>query len=445
MEKDAPGFNVTVEEVGPCKKRLKIEVPKEDVEGELERRLKELKGSLQLPGFRKGRVPKSLVERQFGKQVEEEVKQSLVSNFYQQAVEKNKLEPIGSPEFSDVQFDPAKPLNFNVTFEVKPTFEIANYKGLSLKRKSAQVSPEEVEETLKRISLSKAQLVAVEGGEVQGGDQVLCDYQVVVNGDTVHKEEETALWVVSGGRIGEIMVPELLKALVGAKAGDKREAKASLAGGFHIPEHRNKEATLQITVREIKRPKAPKIDDELAKQLDFPSLEALQKDVEARLEVDKKRWVEQDLQGQVYQKLLEMANFELPKDWIEHQTTRRLYRYQLELLHRGMPWEEIEKETQRLKGASEESVIRDLKLSLMLEYIADKERLYVTEQEAEQKINELAVIYNTTPPRMRRQLEKQGTLSGLRYQLRETKVVELLLKEAKIEEEEKKQEEKKVV
>ena len=161
--------------------------------------------------------------------------------------------------------------------------------------------------------------------------------------------------------------------------------------------------------------------------------------------MDKKRWVEQDLQGQVYQKLLEMANFELPKDWIEHQTTRRLYRYQLELLHRGMPWEEIEKETQRLKGASEESVIRDLKLSLMLEYIADKERLYVTEQEAEQKINELAVIYNTTPPRMRRQLEKQGTLSGLRYQLRETKVVELLLKEAKIEEEEKKQEEKKVV
>ncbi len=434
MEKVIPDFNVTVEEIGPCKKRLKIEVPKENVEEEFKRYYEELKGSLKLPGFRKGKAPQKLIERQYSKQVQEDVRNSLLSNFYQQALERNKLEPIGEPEFTDVDFDPSRPLNFQVTFEVKPSFELNGYKGLQLQRRSSEVTPEELQSALHRVSLSRMQLVPVEGGEILAQDQVLCDYRVCVEGESVYHQEEAAVWV-SGQRVGIIPVPDLAKLLVGAKVGETREAVVKLGNDFGVAEYRNKEGTLKFTVKEIKRPRAPKINDELAKQMDFPSLEKLKEALQRQLEVEKKRWVEQDLQNQVYARLLEMAKFDLPKDWIKYRTEERFYRYQLELLQRGVPLEEIEKEAGRLKDASEEHVIRDLKLSLILEYIADKERIYATENDVELRINELARAYGTTVPRIRRHLEKQGALHALRHQIREAKVVNLLLKEASITEE----------
>lgn len=431
MEKVAPNFNVTVEEIGPCKKRLKVEVPRENVEEELKKRLEELKGSLALPGFRKGKAPKGLIERQFSKQVQEDVRNSLLSNFYQQAIEQNKLEPIGEPEFDNIDFDTSKPLNFQVTFEVKPRFELEDYKGLQLKRKSGEVTPEELQSALNRVGLSRMQLVSVEGGEVLAQDQVLCDYRVEVEGKTVSHEEEAALWV-SGQRVGAFPVPDLTKLLVGAKAGETKEVKVNLGSKFQVAEYRNKEGTLRLSIKEIKRPTVPELNDALAKQMNFPSLEKLKEAVQRQLEVEKKRWVEQDLQNQVFAKLLEMAKFDLPKDWIQRQTVERLYRYQLELLQKGVPLEDIEKEGGKLKDASEGSVISDLKISLLLGYIADKERVYATENDLEIRINEMARSYGTTAARIRRHLEKQGAPSALRHQIREDKVIKLLLKEANI-------------
>ncbi|MDI6760208.1 MAG: trigger factor [Candidatus Brocadiaceae bacterium] len=431
MEKVAPNFNVTVEEIGPCKKRLKVEVPRENVEEELKKRLEELKGSLALPGFRKGKAPKGLIERQFSKQVKEDVRNSLLSNFYQQAIEQNKLEPIGEPEFADIDFDPSKPLNFQVTFEVKPHFELEGYKGLQLKRKSAEVTPEELQSALNRVGLSRMQLVSVEGGEALAQDQVLCDYRVEVEGKTVSHEEEVALWV-SGQRVGAFPVPDLTKLLVGAKAGETKEVKVNLGSKFQVAEYRNKEGTLRLSIKEIKRPTVPELNDALAKQMNFPSLEKLKEAVGRQLEVEKKRWVEQDLQNQAFARLLEMAKFDLPKDWIQRQTAERLYRYQLELLQKGVPLEDIEKESGKLKDASEGSVISDLKISLLLGYIADKERVYATENDLEIRINEMARSYGTTAAKIRRHLEKQGAPSALRHQIREDKVIKLLLKEANI-------------
>jgi trigger factor len=444
MEKTAPNFNVTVEEIGPCKKRLKVEVPRENVEEEMKKRFEELKGTLALPGFRKGKAPKDLIERQFSKRVKEDVKHSLIGDFYQKAIEQNKLEPIGEPEVTDVDFDPSKPLNFQVTLEVKPSFELDGYKGLQLQRKSCEVTPEELQSALTRVSLNRMQLVSVEGGEVLAQDQVLCDYKVDVEGKTVQAEEEVAVWV-AGQRIGTVPIPDLAKSLVGAKVGETKEVKVNLGNSFQVAEHRNKEAILIISIKEIKRPKVPEINDDLAKQLDFPDLEKMKEALLRRLEVEKKQWVEQDLKNQILAKLLEKAQFDLPRDWIQRQAIERVYRYQLDLLRSGVPLEEIEKGTERLKGASEEDVIRDLKLSLILGHIADKEKVYATENDVELRINEMARDYGTTTQGIRRHLEKQGSLPALRHQLRENKTINLLLKEANISEEKPKEKPEKEV
>jgi len=169
---------------------------------------------------------------------------------------------------------------------------------------------------------------------------------------------------------------------------------------------------------------------EMAKQMGYDSLAELSEFVSKKLEAEKKRMVDNDMREQIYKNLLEMANFDLPKDVIESQTNKRLHRHQIELLNRGTPLEEIEKDMGNLKNASEESVIKDFKLSLILERIAEKEKIFVTEAEVNQRINTLANMYGTEPSKMRNQLEKIGNIPNLRYQMKESKTVDFLIKEA---------------
>jgi trigger factor len=191
---------------------------------------------------------------------------------------------------------------------------------------------------------------------------------------------------------------------------------------------------MEISIKEIKRPKSPEIDDELAKQVGYDSLGELKEFMSKRLEMEKKRMAEGELQEQISSKLIEMADFEMPEDMIKQHTSERLHKYQLDLINKGTPQEEIEKHSEDLKNASEESVVRDFKISLVLENIAEKERIFVTEDDVSRRISEMAGMYGLDVAGMKKQLEKMNSMSNLRHQLRENKTLSLLMKEANIEE-----------
>ncbi|MBO1224023.1 MAG: trigger factor [Candidatus Scalindua sediminis] len=422
-------MKVEIEEIGPCKKLLKVEIPKEKIDDEWQEQLKELCKMADLPGFRKGKAPRSLVEKKFGERLMEDVKQKLVSSTYEEAVEKNKLSPVGEPEISDVNMELGKPLNFEVTMEVLPTFEIGEYKGLQLKKESVSVTDKDIKAALKTISGQKTQLTIVKDGKVEDDDYIICDCKVKVGRKIVFEDEDLEV-MVSGSTVADINVPDLKSNLLGTKSGGKCSIDVELGDNFSVEQYRNKSAKLEISVKEIKRPVSPEIDDEMAKQMGYDSLAELSEFVSKKLEAEKKRMVDNDMREQIYKNLLEMANFDLPKDVIESQINKRLHRHQIELLNRGTPLEEIEKDMGNLKNASEESVIKDFKLSLILERIAEKEKIFVTEAEVNQRINTLANMYGTEPSKMRNQLEKIGNIPNLRYQMKESKTVDFLIKEA---------------
>ncbi|HDY66439.1 MAG TPA: trigger factor [Candidatus Scalindua sp.] len=422
-------MKVEIEEIGPCKKLLKVEIPKEKIDDEWQEQLKELCKMADLPGFRKGKAPRSLVEKKFGERLMEDVKQKLVSSTYEEAVEKNKLSPVGEPEISDVNMELGKSLNFEVTMEVLPTFEIGEYKGLQLKKESVSVTDKDIKAALKTISGQKTQLTIVKDGKVEDDDYIICDCKVKVGRKIVFEDEDLEV-MVSGSTVADINVPDLKSNLLGTKSGGKCSIDVELGDNFSVEQYRNKSAKLEISVKEIKRPVSPEIDDEMAKQMGYDSLAELSEFVSKKLEAEKKRMVDNDMREQIYKNLLEMANFDLPKDVIESQTNKRLHRHQIELLNRGTPLEEIEKDMGNLKNASEESVIKDFKLSLILERIAEKEKIFVTEAEVNQRINTLANMYGTEPSKMRNQLEKIGNIPNLRYQMKESKTVDFLIKEA---------------
>ncbi|KHE90433.1 MAG: trigger factor [Candidatus Scalindua rubra] len=426
-------MNIEIEEVGPCKKLLKFEIPKETIDDEWQKQLKEVARMANLPGFRKGKAPRKLLEKNYGDKIIDEVKRAVVSKSYQQAIEKNKLSPIGDPDIGDIGLELGKPLKFEITLEVLPTFELGEYKGMQLKRKPVSVTDEDIDKALTAISRQKAQLTVVKAGKIKVEDFIICDCEVGINGDVVWSDQEVEV-MVSGFHVADIDVPDLKDSLVGAKSGDKVSLDVELGDNFSVEQHRNKSAKMEISIKEIKRPKNPEIDDELAKQVGYDSLGELKEFMTKRLEMEKKRMAEAEMQEQISSKLIEMADFEMPEDMIKHHTSERLYRYQLDLINKGTPQQEIEKHSEDLKSASEESVVRDFKMSLVLEHIAEKERIFVTEDDVNRRISEMAGMYGLDAAGMKKQLEKMNSMSNLRHQLRESKTLNLLMKEANIEE-----------
>ena len=426
-------MNIEIEEVGPCKKLLKFDIPKEAIDDEWQKQLKEVSKMAKVPGFRKGKAPRKLLEKNYGDKIMDDVKRAVVSGSYQQAIEENKLSPIGDPDIGNFDLELGKPLKFEITLEVLPTFELGDYKGMKLQRKPVSVTDEDIDKALETISKQKAQLTIVKTGKVKVEDFIICDCEVGINDEVVWSDQELEV-MVSGSHVADINVPDLKDRLVGAKSGDKVSVDVELGDSFSVEQHRNKSAKMEISIKEIKRPKSPKIDDELAKQVGYDTLGELKEFMSKRLEMEKKRMAEGEMQEQISSKLIEMADFEMPEDMIKHHTNERLHKYQLDLVNKGTPQEEIEKHTEDMKSASEEAVVRDFKMSLVLEHIAEEERIFVTEDDVNRRISEMAGMYGLDAAGMKKQLEKMNSMSNLRHQLRESKTLNLLMKEANIEE-----------
>ncbi len=436
-------MNIDIEEIGPCKKLLKIEVPKGKIEDEWQKQLNEVARMANLPGFRKGKAPRQLLERKFGDRIVDEVKRAVVSESYQQAIEENKLSPIGDPDIGDINLELGKPLKYEITLEVLPTFELGEYKGMQLKKKLVAATDEDIDNALKTISRQKTQLTIVTQGKVEDEDYIICDCEVDVNGEIIWKDEELEV-MVSGSNVTNINVPDLKSNLAGAKSGDKLTIDVQLGDNFSVEQYRNKPAKLVISIKEIKRPTSPDINDELAKQVGYDSLVELREFLSKRLDMEKKRMAESEMMNQITNKLVEMADFDMPEDLMNNQSNERLHKYQLDLLNKGTPQDEIEKNMEDLKNVSEESVVKDFKMSLVLKQIAEKERIFVTEDDVNQRIGEMAGMYGMDPAGMKKQLEKMNSMSNLRHQLKENKTLNFLMKEASIEEiEEVKEEETK--
>jgi len=244
--------------------------------------------------------------------------------------------------------------------------------------------------------------------------------------------------VFDRSKIVNTEIPDLVKKLKGKTAGKSCAVSATLSDAFSKKEYCGKEANIKLVINEIKRLIPPEIDEDFAKTLNSKSLDDLKINVKKRLEMNKNAWVENDLRKQLLDTLLAQTQFDLPKDFLSRHAEERLYKHQLDMVKRGIPFEEVQKQTEAIKNASEESVTKELKASLILDHIAKKEKIFVTENEVEQRIAEIAYSYNTDKKVVRKQLETHGNLSYLRNEMREDKALAFLVKEAKIEEEAKK-------
>ena len=411
----------TISEIGPCKKLVKVSVPKDRVNERLEKNYSELSHTISIPGFRKGRVPRALIEKKFGKHVIQELQNTLIQETLGEALEEGKLQPIGEPKVDKLEFDAQKDpaLQYEATVAVRPEFELPDLKGIRIEKDPAVATDEDVAESLEASRRARGELrPKPEGGTVGAEDFLVADVEYLVGGESVRKTEGGHFWVRNKRLDLPTEIPELLEKLAAAKVGDTVELPVKLDDEFPVETARGKDATVKVTVKELKEVKLPPLDDAFAKDAGFETLQELKDEIRQRLLRQRDEQADNDVEEKALEEALSRVAFELPSDIVDQELDELALRAQLRSKYQGMSEDESAAEAGKLRSSSRVDVERRLKGIFLLDRIARDNKVFATEDEVEQAMQSMAARYGRPVAEVEAELEKQGGIQRLRFDLR---------------------------
>jgi trigger factor len=429
--------NVTVEHLAPCKKLVRIEVEAQKVDEAFDSVTKEFQREAAFPGFRPGKAPREMVLRKYSKNIEDEVKSKLMSDAYKKAVEEQKLDVLTKPDIEEIQFSRGQPFQFAATVETAPEFELPEYKGIPVKRETRTVSDEDVEKALEALRQPHSSFNTVER-PAQTGEIVVVNYTGTVDGKPITEIAPTAkslneaknFWVEIGGTA---FIPGFADQLLGAKAGDKRTVTVDFPANFVTPELAGKKGTYSVEVVEVKEKVLPPVDEAFAKNYGAESLEKLRAGVRRDLENELTYGQNKQVRNQLVRSLLNRVNFELPETAVSQETRSVVYDLVQENAKRGVSRETIEKEKDQIYAAATHGAKERVKVAFLLQKIAEKEDIKVSQQEIAQRINTLATMYQIPPEKFAKDLQQRNGLIQVYDQIMNEKVIDYLQQNAKIE------------
>ena len=428
-------MQTTVETTEPHTVKLTIEVPEDEFGKDLDRTYRAIANQIKIPGFRKGKVPKQIIDTQIGQDaIFEEFVNSSVPAYFRKAVADEDLAPITDPDIDVQQLEPGKPFVFSATVEVRPrlSFEESDYTGISVTKPAVEVTEQEIDDWIERLRERFSELEPV-GRPVQEGDFVTVDLTVTKGGQKVEQaSREDYLYFVGSGEVGEKLDVEL----VGAKPG------AILKVSDALPERFGEElggAAVEITVlvKDVKARKLPEVDDDFAKTAsEFDTIPQLRDDLRERLTEVKEREATAALRELVLEAMIEKVDVDLPQSLIDEETDHRIHHARdraermgvgLEKMLELQGWDEA-----RLREDSRQHAIRAIKSDLVLEGIARNASLEVTAEEIGAEIAVLAQAYGREPKAVAKDLERSGQVVTLAGDIIRTKALDLLVERADV-------------
>jgi trigger factor len=425
------GSKFNVKDEGDCRYSVKVHVPAETVKERFKEKMEAVLKDVQLPGFRKGHVPPALVEKRFGKALREDVKGALVEQSFTEALEEHKLDPIASPalKLEEISFDETKPLEYEVSFEVAPKLKLENYTGIEVTKPAAEVTPEDIKTGLQRLRDSRAELIVVTDGKIENEDYIIADHAIKVDGKVVYRNENVPMLIGPDLMLFDKPSPDLHKALLGGKIGDERSVQVTLPDFFDKADYRGKEADFNVMVKEVKRKKLPEVNEEFAKLLDFGSIAELEDAVKKTMQHEKEGQAAQAVEQQIIDHLLK-TEFPVPQGLIDSETASVMAKMRMELYEHGVPAGRVDQELDKYRQQSREAVVKNIRTTFVLQHIAEREKIFATEDDVEERIGQIAASSKRWPQEVRDYLEKNGLLAQLRVQLREEKAKAFLRSKA---------------
>ncbi|UFS70882.1 trigger factor [Geomonas sp. RF6] len=428
-------MQIKVETLSSIKKKINFEIPAERVSDEITKAYTEIRKHAAIKGFRKGKVPMELIEKTYSEKMAEDVLKTLVNDTYFQAVNDEGISPVSFPLIESDTLTPGQPFKYSATVEVYPAVELKEYQGLEVKKEKLVVDEAVIDARLKEMQNSLAQLVpAAEGHKAATGDFVVFDFKGFMDGVPFEGgEAEDFQLELGSGRF----IPGFEEQMVGLAAGDTADLTVNFPENYGASHLAGKPATFSITVKEIKVKELPELNDEFAKGFgeEFETLDQLKERLKEVHETQERQRVENELKDRVVQSLIEKNDLEVPEAMVDRHVANMLENTKKRLASQHMSLEQVGLTEESYKSQFRESARTQVKGSLLLEAVAEKEGVQVTEADIEAKAEEIAGHTKKEAAYFKNlYLTNPRAKENLIAQMREEKALELLLEKAKVEE-----------
>ena len=409
------------------KREISVEIPAEEVTRETEALVQKYQKVARLPGFRAGHVPPSIIRQRFKEDLKSDVVESLVPRYFRREAEKQGLVPVSQPRVTDLHIHEGEPLRFKASFEIMPEIKVEGYKELRADHPEIGVKDEEVEEALNNVREQHATYTSVEGRPLQDGDFA----QASMDGRPKEAEDKTQPVHMDEVLIeigGKNTVPEFSDNLRGANAGETRQFEVKYPEDSTEKRLAGKTLVYTVHIQAIKEKHLPELNDEFAKELgEFTSVEQVRNQIRENMQAERKHDAEREAKDKLVNELVKRNEFEVPESLVDRQIDLRLERGLRALAAQGMKMEDLKKmDLPRLRAGQRDQAVQDVKSSLLLDRIAELEKIDVGEDELNHEIEALAQQTKQTPEAVRARLTQDGGLDRIRNRIRSEKTLEFL-------------------
>jgi trigger factor len=420
---------VSPETTTATKREIQVEIPADEVAKETSILIQKYQKLARLPGFRRGHIPASIIRQRFAQDINNDVVDALIPKYFHQETGKLGLIPVSQPRVTDLHVHEGEPLRFKASFEIMPEVKVEGYKELRAEKTDVAVTDEEVEQSLNGLREQQATFTAIEGRPLAEGDFAQASLDGLPKdgeGKPVHMDE---VLVEIGGKN---TMPEFTENLRGVSAGEERSFEVKYPDDSTDKRLAGKVFNYTVKVQAIKQKALPELNDQFAKELgEFVTLDDVRKRLREGMEAERKHEGERAAKDKLVAELVKRNEFEVPEAMVERQIDLQLERGLRALAAQGMKAEDLKKiDMQRLRAGQRERALEDVKASLLLEKIAEEEKIEVGDEEIEREVESLAKQSKQSAEAIRARLTQEGALDRIRARIRAEKTLDFLYQQS---------------
>ncbi len=411
-----------------CRHSLELSIPVDEVESETSRVTTEIQKRAKLPGFRPGKAPASLIRKQFAGDIRHQVLESLIPAHLQKQIEAENLSVVGRPDISDVHFHDGEPLTFKAEFEVVPPIELQEYNDVEVPYHDPEVTDEDVDKRVAEIRETKAEYVNIDPRPVAEGDHAVVALESVegVEGEPV-KQDETVL-EIGGGDTFEAFTTNLL----GLSPGDEKEFEVTYPEDYGAARLAGKTVKFHATVKGIRRKDLPELNDEFAQDLgDYRTMDELRDAIRKGLFAQRQFDAQQEAKNLIVDKLVDLHDFPVPEVFVDRQIQNRVEQSLRAMASEGVDPRQLKLDWNKVKESQRDKAVREVKASMLLSRIADREAIGATRDEVDKEVERIARQNREPVAAVQMRFEKDGTLGRIASHIQTEKTLNFLFEHAR--------------
>ena len=411
-----------------CKHALDITVPLDEVEAETATVVEEFQKRARLPGFRPGKAPAGLIRKQFQADIRQQVLENLIPRYLQRRIEEEDLKLVGRPDVTKVKFEAGAPLEFTAEFEVSPVIELKEYRALTVEYREPEITDEDVQKRLEDIRERKAEYINLDPRPLGDGDWALLSLESLagVPGEPVKQDE---IMVCIGGAD---TVAGFSEALRGVSPGETREFDVTYPDDYSPERLAGRRVNFRATVKAVRRKELPELNDEFAKDLgDYQTLDEVREDIRKTLFAERQYEAQQEAKNKLVETLVDLHDFPVPEAYVEGQIRGRLEQGLRGLAAEGVDISKLRPDWEKLRDSQRDKALREVKASLLLGRIAERESIDATRDEVDREIERYARQHREPVAAVRIRWQKDGTLGRVASHIQTQKTLNFLFEHAR--------------